>query len=112
MALAQQVNYSTVVTPLLLPFCNLSQEDALWDWTEELDTIFKNACKDLADKGEDGIKIFDPYKITTLLTELCKHGIILPSSAPTQLKLKLELSLVLVPLNPATHPTTDRESIF
>ena len=29
-----------------------------------------------------------------------------------QLQLKLELSLVLVPLNPATHPPADRESIF
>ena len=75
MALAQQVSYSTAVAPLLLPFRKLIKDGTPWDWPPELDKIFRGTCDTLADKVEDGIKMFDPYKITALLTDWCKHGV-------------------------------------
>ena len=69
MALVQQVSYTTAVAPLLLPFRNLLKEKVDWDWTHEMDQIFTATRELLADRIEEGIKIFDPYKITILLSD-------------------------------------------
>ena len=63
------------VRPMLLPFRKPFKDKTTWDWPPELDKTFRGTCDTLADKVEDGIKIFDPYKITALLTDWCKHGV-------------------------------------
>ena len=75
MALMQQVSYSTAVAPLLLPFRKLLKEGEDWVWTEELDTLFEEAKRIMAARVEEGIKIFDPYKVTLLISDWCKHGV-------------------------------------
>ena len=73
MALVQQVNYATAVAPLLLSFRTLLKDDVLWEWTSELQQTFIVTREILAERIEEGIKIFDPYKITMVLYEWCKH---------------------------------------
>ena len=75
MALVQQVSYTTAVAPLLLPFRKLLKDDTPWDWSSELQQTFQATREILADRIEEGIKMFDPYKITMLLTDWCKHGV-------------------------------------
>ena len=75
MALMQQVSYSTAVAPLLLPFRHLLKEGVPWVWTEELDKVFQDSKQLMADRIEEGVRIFDPYKVTLLLTDWCKHGV-------------------------------------
>ena len=75
MALVQQVSYATAVAPLLLPFRNLLKEATPWNWTDEMDKTFQATREILAERIEEGIKLFDPYKITVLLSDWCKHGV-------------------------------------
>ena len=75
MALMQQVSYTTAVAPLLLPFRHLLKEGVPWVWTEELDKVFQDSKRLMADRIEEGVRIFDPYKVTLLLTDWCKHGV-------------------------------------
>ena len=75
MALMQQVSYSTAVAPLLLPFRKLLKDGEDWVWTEELDTLLEEAKMIMAMRVEEGIKIFDPYKVTLLISDWCKHGV-------------------------------------
>ena len=75
MALMQQVSYSTAVAPLLLPFRRLLKEGEDWVWTNEMDTLFTEAKQIMANRIEEGVKIFDPFKTTLLLTDWCKHGV-------------------------------------
>ena len=75
MALVQQVSYSTAVSPLLLPFRKLLKEGTDWVWTDEQEVLFVETKHIMASRIEEGVKIFDPYKITLLLTDWCKHGV-------------------------------------
>ena len=75
MALMQQVSYATAVAPLLYPFRKLLKDGEDWVWTEELDGLFEEAKRIMVTRVEEGVKIFDPYKITMLLTDWCKHGV-------------------------------------
>ena len=75
MALVQQVSYTTAVAPLLLPFRKLLKKDTPWDWSSELQQTFQATREILAERIEEGIKMFDPYKITMLLSDWCKHGV-------------------------------------
>ena len=75
MALVQQVSYATAVAPLLLPFRKLLKDDIPWEWTSELQQTFMATRELLAERIEEGIKIFDPYKITMVLSDWCKHGV-------------------------------------
>lgn len=73
MALVQQVSYATAVTPKLLQFRNLMKEITPWD--KEVDKVFREVRVQMADRVEEGIKLFDPNKTTALLTDWCKHGL-------------------------------------
>ena len=75
MALAQQVSYATAVAPRLLPFRELLKDSVPWYWDRKMDEVFTNTKKLLADKVEEGIKSFDPARVTALLTDWCKHGV-------------------------------------
>ena len=70
MALAQQVSYSTAVAPVLLPFRALLKERTPWEWTDSMSQTFMATREILADRVEEGIKMFDPYKVI-LLTCRC-----------------------------------------
>ena len=40
-----------------------------------MDKMFTHTKHMLADKVEEGIKSFDPARVTALLTDWCKHGV-------------------------------------
>ena len=75
MALAQQVSYATAVAPRLLPFRELLKDSVPWFWDRKMDEVFTHTKNLLADKVEEGIKSFDPSRVTALLTDWCKHGV-------------------------------------
>ena len=75
MALVQQVSYVTVMAPLLLPFRNLLKEGGPWDWPDSMNKTFEATREIIANKVEDGIRMYHPYKTTLLLTDGCKHGV-------------------------------------
>ena len=75
MALVQQISYTTAVAPQLLPFGELLKDTNTWDWTEEMDKMFREVRTILADRVEEGIRLFDPAKPTALLSDWCKHGV-------------------------------------
>ena len=75
MALAQQVSYATAVAPRLLHFRELLRDKVPWFWDRRMDEVFTHTKNLLADKVEEGIKSFDPARITALLTDWCKHGV-------------------------------------
>ena len=75
MALAQQVSYATAVAPRLLPFRELLKDKVPWFWDRSMDEVFTHTKNLLADKVEEGIKSYDPARVTALLTECCHHGV-------------------------------------
>ena len=75
MALAQQVSYATAVAPRLLPFRELLKDKVPWFWDKRMDEVFTHTKHLLADKVEEGIKSYDPARVTALLTDWCKHGV-------------------------------------
>ena len=60
MVLAQQISYTTAVAPKLIPFMELLKETTPWDWTEDVDKMFKETRAVLANNLEEGIRSFDP----------------------------------------------------
>ena len=74
-ALAQQVSYSTAVAPLLLPFRVLLNEGTPWEWTNSMSQTFMAIREMLADRVEEVIKMFDPYKVSLLTSDWCKHRV-------------------------------------
>ena len=75
MALVQQVNYATAVAPKLLPFRELLKDTIPLHWLEEIDRMFQETRAVLANRVEEGIKVFDLTKTTAVLTDWCKHGV-------------------------------------
>ena len=75
MALAQQVSYATAVAPRLLPFRELLKDKVPWFWDKSMDEVFTHTKNLLADKVEEGIKSYDPARVTALLTDWCRHGV-------------------------------------
>lgn len=75
MALAQQVSYSTAVAPLLLPFRTLLKDGTPWEWTDSMSQTFLATREILADRVDEGIKMFDPYKVTLLTSDWCRHDV-------------------------------------
>ena len=77
----QELNKATprptnpAVAPLLLPFRRLLKDDVPWEWTAELQQTFMASRELLAERIEEGIKIYDPYKVTMVLSDWCKHGV-------------------------------------
>ena len=75
MALAMQLSYATAVAPRLLPFRELLKDKVPWFWDKRMDEMFTHTKHLLADKVEEGIKSYDPARVTALLTDWCKHGV-------------------------------------
>ena len=75
MALAQQVSYATAVAPKLHPFRELLKETVPWDWSESINKVFRETRTVSADNVGEGIKSFDPSRLTALLSDWCRHGL-------------------------------------
>ena len=75
MALVQQINYTTAVAPQLDPFRTLLQADTKWTWDGQYDQLFKRSKEQLSSMVENGIMLYDPLKVTLVVSDYCKLGL-------------------------------------
>ena len=75
MALVQQINYTTAVAPQLAPFRTLLQADTKWTWDGQYDQLFKRSKEQLSSMVEDGITLYDPLKVTLVVSDYCQSGL-------------------------------------
>ena len=68
--LLQQVAYAYAISH----FKHLLKPSTQWKWTKELDEVFENAKKVIAERVDDGVKLYDPSLHTGLLTDWCQDG--------------------------------------
>ena len=62
--LEQQISYAMAVAPKLIPFRELLKETTPWDWTDEIDNVFRETMTGPANNVEEGIRLFDPSRVT------------------------------------------------
>ena len=74
MALLQQVAYSCAISPRVAKLRHLLKPAEPWIWDKETDSVFEQAKKVIADKVEDGVRLFDPSLPTGLITDWCQEG--------------------------------------
>ena len=74
MALLQQVAYCYAISPAVSQFRHLLKPTEPWRWTQEINEVFEQAKKVIAEKVEEGVRLFDPKLHTGLLTDWCQDG--------------------------------------
>ena len=72
MVLLQQVAYCYAISPAV---ANLRHLLKPWNWTEDINDVFKEGKKVIAEKVEEGVKLYDPKLHTGLLTDWCQEDI-------------------------------------
>ena len=73
-ALLQQVAYCYAVSPKVARLRHLLKPSEQWIWDKETDDVFEEAREVIADKVEEGVRLFDPRIHTGLLTDWCQEG--------------------------------------
>ena len=73
--LVNQVSYAFSMADRMRPFRDLLKPDTHFEWTEELNELFEESKRVIADQIEKGVTIFDPAKTTCLATDWSKTGI-------------------------------------
>ncbi|MEW8309573.1 MAG: DDE-type integrase/transposase/recombinase [Candidatus Thiodiazotropha endolucinida] len=73
--LVNQVAYALSMTDKMLTFRCLLQPNTPFQWTPELDILFKESKDAIVHEIEEGVRIFDPKKPTCLTTDWSKDGI-------------------------------------
>ena len=63
------------MAPEALPFRELPKDSLPWYWDSKMDEVFSYTKELLALKVEEGIKSFDPARVTALLADWCRHGV-------------------------------------
>ena len=74
-ALLQQVAYCYAVSPAVAKLRHLLKPSEHWVWDEEINEVFEEAKRVIAEKVEEGVKLFDPNLHTGLLTDWCQEGV-------------------------------------
>ena len=74
MALLQQVAYCYAISPAVSQFRHLLKPTEPWKWTKEINETFEQAKKVIAEKVEEGVRLFDPNLHTGLLTDWSQDG--------------------------------------
>ena len=75
MALLQQVAYCYAISPAVTPIRHLLRPSVQWKWTKDINDVFEQAKEVIAERVEEGVKLFDPNLHTGLLTDWCQEGI-------------------------------------
>ena len=74
MALIQQVAYCYATSPTTAPLRHLLKPSEPWNWSEETDSIFLAAREVIAEKVDEGVRLFNPNLPTGLLSDWCEEG--------------------------------------
>jgi hypothetical protein len=75
MALLQQVAYCYAISPAVAKFRHLLKPSEPWTWTKDINDVFEEAKKVIAEKVEEGVKLYNPKLHTGLLRDWCQEGI-------------------------------------
>ena len=73
MAFLQQVAYSYAISPKVAQLGHLLKPTEPWVWDRETNRVFEEAKEVIADRVEDGIRLFDPTLPTGLITGWCQE---------------------------------------
>ena len=73
--LVEQSSYAFSKTDVMLPFRHLLKPSSKFEWTDELEEAFTKSKVEIIKRIEDGIRTFDPRKVTCLAPDFCKTGI-------------------------------------
>ena len=73
--LINQVSYAFAVAKRMSPFRALLKPGSCFEWTEELDNIFKESKGKIVAEIQKGVEIFDKNRPTCLATDWSKDGI-------------------------------------
>ena len=73
-ALLQQVAYCYAISPKVAKLRHLLKPSEPWVWNEEANDVFEQAKEVIAEKVEEGVRLFDPKLPTGLLTDWCQEG--------------------------------------
>ena len=74
MALLQQVAYSYAISSKVTKLRHLLKPAESWIWDKETNSLFEQAKEVIADRLEDGVRLFDPRLTTGLITDWCQDG--------------------------------------
>ena len=74
MALLQQVAYWYAISPAVAKFRHLLKPSKPWNSTEDINNVFEEAKKLIAEKVKEEVKLYDPNLHTGLLTDWCQEG--------------------------------------
>ena len=74
MALLQQVSYCYAISPAVQPLRHLLKPTEKWNWTEEIHNTFEKAKETIAEKVNEGIKLFNPQLPTGVMSDWCQDG--------------------------------------
>ena len=74
MALLQQVAYCYATSPATAPLRHLLKPSEPWDWSEDVHKVFVEAKEIIANKVEEGVRLFNPKLPTGLLSDWCSEG--------------------------------------
>ena len=59
MALLQQVAYCYAISPAVAKIRHLLKPSEPWNWTEDINNVFEEAKKVIAEKVREGVKLYD-----------------------------------------------------
>jgi hypothetical protein len=73
-ALLQQVAYCYAISPAVAKIRHLLKPSEAWNWTQDINNVFEEAKKGIAEKVKEGVKLYDPKLHTCLLADGCQEG--------------------------------------
>ena len=73
--LVNQVSHYSQLRDMMAPFRKFLSPKVKFEWSEELDTLFKESKRRIVESIYEGVKIFDTSKKTCLSTDYSKIGI-------------------------------------
>ena len=73
--LVNQVSHYAQLRDLMEPFRKFLSPKVKFEWSEELDALFKKSKNQIVDAIKEGVQIFDPSRRTALMPDWSKTGI-------------------------------------
>ena len=73
--LVKQVAYAFAMTEEMQPFRHLLSPKVRFEWSQELDTLFRKSKEVIIDRVSEGIRLFDPNLTTCLATDFSGKGV-------------------------------------
>ena len=73
--LVNQGAYAFSMAKKMQPFRHLLKPKVKFEWTEELDSIFEESKQRIIEEMKDGVRLFQPHRLTCLISDWSTSGI-------------------------------------